>query len=209
MRNHFASTSLALALSLLATWPTAHAAEQAAPALQLGERLAKPSPPAKGKADNSASSSYRQTEWDALVPKGWDPQAAFKGLDFAKLSDSDPRAAAAMKQMQEAWSLAPAEPAMNDQRIRIAGFVVPLDGGQSAGVQEFLLVPYFGACVHSPPPPANQIIHVRAGKPLKGMKMMDAVWISGTLKAEKSDTAEGVSGYTMSSELVTPYQWPK
>ena len=206
MKTHLASIALGLGLSLFAT-AGAQAAEPAAPALQLGERLAKPSPAAKGKAEGQTN--YRQTEWDALVPKGWDPQAAFKGLDFAKLSDSDPRAAAAMKQVQEAWNQAPAEPLMNDQRIRIAGFVVPLDGGQSAGVQEFLLVPYFGACVHSPPPPANQIIHVRAAKPFKGMKMMDAVWINGTLKAEKSDTAEGVSGYTMSSDLVTPYQWPK
>jgi len=46
-----------------------------------------------------------------------------------------------------------------NQKIRMPGFVVPLDAVRN-GQREFLLVPYFGACIHTPPPPANQIVLV-------------------------------------------------
>jgi hypothetical protein len=65
-------------------------------------------------------------------------------------------------------------------------------------------VPYFGACIHTPPPPANQIVHVL---PKAGMKLksMDVVWVDGTLKAQRGDSYMGVSGYRMDAEAVTPY----
>ena len=70
---------------------------------------------------------------------------------------------------------------------------------------EFLLVPYFGACIHSPPPPSNQIIHVLPKAPAKGLRSMDAVWISGTLRTVRADTSMGVSSYRMDAVLVVPY----
>ena len=38
-------------------------------------------------------------------------------------------------------------------------------------------MPYFGACIHTPPPPSNQIIHVRAQQAVQGMHAMDTVRI--------------------------------
>ena len=66
--------------------------------------------------------------------------------------------------------------ALVGQLVRIPGVVVPLEDSKD-GLKEFLLVPYFGACVHSPPPPANQIVHVLPKSPAKGLRSMDAVWI--------------------------------
>jgi hypothetical protein len=94
---------------------------------------------------------------------------------------------------------------MNGVRIRLAGFMVPLDGARGV-VSEFLLVPYFGACIHTPPPPANQIIHVFPAKPYKTEYGMDAVWVNGVLETTRSDTGLGHAGYRMKAELITPYK---
>jgi len=72
-------------------------------------------------------------------------------------------------------------------------------------LKEFLLVPYFGACIHVPPPPANQIIHVHSAKAVKDIRTMDAVWINGVLKVDHSDTLMGSAGYSMTSIKVEPY----
>jgi len=155
--------------------------------------------------DAKAKSAYKTTDWDDLLPKGWDPMAAFKGIDLTKLDDADPRAADALAQMRRAWDAAPVNPAMDGRDIRIPGFIVSLDGGPNE-LREFLLVPYFGACIHVPPPPANQIIHVMPDKPVKGVKNMEAVWVTGKLTIGHSDTAMGKSGYRLLAKDVVKYK---
>ena len=67
--------------------------------------------------------------------------------------------------------------------IKIPGFVVPLEGDDGFEyVKEFLLVPTFGACIHVPPPPPNQVIHVILDKPVYFEKLMYAVWVSGIVE---------------------------
>ena len=66
-------------------------------------------------------------------------------------------------------------------------------------------MPYFGACIHSPPPPSNQVIHVLPQSLAKGVRSMDAVWISGTLTRVKGDSVMGASSYRMEAKLVEPY----
>jgi hypothetical protein len=68
------------------------------------------------------------------------------------------------------------------------------------------LVPYFGACIHVPPPPANQIIHVLSDKPIKGVHAMTAVWVSGTLKTVRANSIMGMSGYRMEARAVERYE---
>ena len=106
----------------------------------------------------AANSAWPDIGWDALIPKGWDPAAEFKGLDFSRLQDADPRAMEALERIKSVWDTAPAEPTLHGRRGRSAGFVLPLEK-KGDKVTEFLIVPYFGACIHTPPPPANQIIH--------------------------------------------------
>lgn len=163
---------------------------------KVGERL----------ADNvAAKSAYKTASWDDLLPKQWDPMAAFKGIDLAKLDDADPRAMDALDKMRRAWDAAPVNPAIDGKSIRIPGFVVSLDGGPNE-LREFLLVPYFGACIHVPPPPANQIIHVIPDKPVKGVKNMEAVWVSGQIGIGRSDTPMGNSGYQLRAREVVKYK---
>lgn len=179
---------------------SAHAAETKTDGYRVGDRLAQ--------AKAAPAAGYKETTWEALIPADWDPMKAFKKLDLSKLSDSDPKAMEAMEQLKRAWNDAPIEPKMNGARVRIPGFVVPL-GTDLDHVKEFLLVPYFGACIHVPPPPANQMIHVYPKKPLKNAQIMGAVWVSGTLETALTNTPFGGIGYSMKAEGVEAYQEPQ
>jgi hypothetical protein len=112
-----------------------------------------------------------------------------------------------LKKMREVWDSAPVNPELVGTQVRIPGFVVPLEDSK-AGLREFLLVPYFGACIHSPPPPANQIIHVLPRTPAKGVRSMDTVWVSGTLSTVRTDSYMGASGYRIEATSVAPYTEP-
>jgi uncharacterized protein len=147
----------------------------------------------------------RTITWEALVPANWDPFKEFKGINFTMMDDADPRAMQFLKRMREAWDNAPTNPQLVGQSVRIPGFVVPLEDSKD-GLKEFLLVPYFGACIHSPPPPANQIIHVLPKSPAKGLRSMDAVWIHGRVTTPRTDSFMGTAGYRIEADGVEPYQ---
>lgn len=191
-------SSLILAAMLLST-TLAFATD-----FKIGDRLPVKEP-TKASTKAPTKSSIKTVTWDDLLPADWDPMAGFKGIDLNKLDDADPRAIEALEKMRIAWDAAPANPAMSGRNIRIPGFIVSLDGGPNE-LREFLLVPYFGACIHVPPPPANQIIHVMPNKPVKGVKNMEAVWVSGKITLGLSDTVMGNSSYRMQAVSVTPYK---
>ncbi len=152
-----------------------------------------------------AADDYKEIKWEALVPKGWDPTKDLKALDLGKLQDSDPRAMEALEKMRALWDAAPTEPTLAGAKVRLPGFAIPLEV-KGNKVSEFLLVPYFGACIHTPPPPANQIIHVVADPPAKGMQAMEAVWVEGELEIALADTDMGRSSYRMRARGVTRYK---
>lgn len=173
---------------------------------KVGDKLSAPGTAKNKPAVPSAptTAGYKEKTWDDLMPKNWDPMAPLKGLKLDHLKDGDPRAIEALEKIRAAWNDAPIEPALDGQRIRIPGFVIPLERAGNK-VSEFLLVPYFGACIHTPPPPSNQIIHVRTSKPLANMRTMDTMWVSGVMHAGKVDTEMGQAGYQLKAEWVTPY----
>ncbi len=176
------------------------------PALPAG-KAASPAPASAGPAAPAAAgtpAAPRTIAWDALVPPNWDPFKDFKDLNFQTLDDGDPRATQMLKKMREAWDNAPVNAGLVGQTVRIPGFVVPLEDS-AEGMREFLLVPYFGACIHSPPPPANQIVHVLAKVPAKGLRSMDAVWITGTLQTVRTDSFMGAAGYRIDAVAVAAY----
>lgn len=155
-----------------------------------------------------AAATTRHLLWTDLTPKDWDPgklmRERFKGQNFDVLSDDDPKVQALMDAMRELWDAAPVNEAMNGVSGRLPGYIVPLEEGPK-GLKEFLLVPYYGACIHSPPPPANQIVHVRLAQPVKGFRTMDTVWVHGTLDVARSKSDMGVSAYRIDARKVEPY----
>lgn len=156
------------------------------------------------RAQGTKPAPFRELKWEELVPKDWDPMKEFKGQDMgAGLSDTDPRAQAMLQRLREIWDSAPTVPGLEGAQVRVPGFVVPLDE-VAEGLKTFLLVPYFGACIHTPPPPSNQIIHVVTRAPAK-VRTMDPVWVRGTLKTERQNSAMGASGYRLDAVAVEPY----
>lgn len=193
----------ALAVMLSAGLCVQPALAQKAPAAkgdyQVGDRLAP--------AGKAASAQFRQISWDDLIPADWRPEDLFKDLDLDSLTDRDPRAMELMQRLREEWDRAPVVERMNGQRVRIPGFVVPLEG-DARTIREFLLVPYFGACIHTPPPPANQLIHVMPDKPLPGKWNMIPVWVSGELTVSRFNSDLGNAGYQLRGIKVEEYKDP-
>jgi hypothetical protein len=94
---------------------------------------------------------------------------------------------------------------LEGKQVRVPGFVVPLDDFQEDGA-EFLLVPYYGACVHTPPPPPNQIIFVQmANKKAVKLALFDAVWMHGKLKIATVESPYGTVGFTIDGLKMEPY----
>lgn len=94
---------------------------------------------------------------------------------------------------------------LDGKRVRIPGFIVPLDDADEQGA-EFLLVPYYGACVHTPPPPPNQMAFVSMtdGKQVK-LALFDAIWMEGTLRIVNYESPYGSVGYTIEGLSMRPY----
>jgi uncharacterized protein len=95
---------------------------------------------------------------------------------------------------------------LNGKQVRIPGFMVPLEDWEEQ-VTEFILVPFFGACIHVPPPPPNQMAHVLMQRNRKvAVNLWDPVWVIGTLKIENVESPYGVIGYQVQAERIAPYE---
>lgn len=99
------------------------------------------------------------------------------------------------------------------QSVRIPGYLLPLEVRDRRAI-EFLLVPTVGACIHTPPPQANQMVHVRYPEGFEITGLYDPIWIEGSLAAQSSvqevsyvdgETAVSVS-YAMDAVTVEPYR---
>ena len=168
-----------------------------------GTALGQPKSGPPSAAAEASSTAFKSIDWTALAPKDWDPMKALKDLNIGQIrSDADPRAIAAMAAVRKAWDEAPIEPSLNGSNIRIEGFVVPLDMTSEA-IGEFLLVPFFGACIHTPPPPANQIIHILPKEPQKGLRAMETVVIEGKMETVTATTSMGSAGYRINNPKIS------
>ena len=154
----------------------------------------------------AAEPAYKEITWEALVPKGWDPTQDLKVLlNSGKLQDSDPRAMEALEKMKALWDSAPTEPSLAGMRVRLPGFAIPLEA-RADKVSEFLLVPYFGACIHVPPPPSNQIVHVKSEVGVKLDELYQPYWIEGAMQVKPSSSELADAGYQMDAQKIYMYE---
>jgi len=154
----------------------------------------------------STPEGVTEIEWDSLMPADYRPDKIFEKFDIDNLTDDDPRAAELQKELQALWDLAPVRPELDGRSVKIPGFVVPVetDAEETTG---FLLVPYYGACIHVPPPPANQTIYVVTEKG-KGTrpKVFDVVWVTGDMSVQRIENDIAEAGYTIYASDVSPYE---
>lgn len=94
----------------------------------------------------------------------------------------------------------------NRQTARVPGFMIPLDDDAEM-VTEFLLVPFVGACVHTPPPPPNQIVHVKMENSRKTkLSFWDPVWVQGKFEVATVKSPYGDVSYKLAAQLIEPYK---
>ncbi|GEB69734.1 hypothetical protein PC2016_0464 [Pseudoalteromonas carrageenovora] len=133
--------------------------------------------------------------WEDLIPKGH--------------VQIDTQAQANHEGSEQNWVQpdldAPVVKALDGKSVSLPGFVVPLEG-DSEVITEFLLVPYFGACIHVPPPPPNQIVHVtiKGGVPIDSL--YDAIVVTGIISTQSWSGEIAQVGYKMKAVGVAPFE---
>lgn len=114
------------------------------------------------------AADYKTIDWDVLIPEGEKllppPQVSHDG-NLASV----PQPVGGVNKK------------LDGQEVRIPGFVVPLEG-DAKKITAFLLVPYFGACIHVPPPPTNQVVYVSYPKGAPVDDLWDAIWVKGKMR---------------------------
>lgn len=95
---------------------------------------------------------------------------------------------------------------LNGAYIRMPGFIIPFDVS-AEGVTSFMLVPYVGACIHTPPPPANQLVVVNTKRPWPSDQLWDPVWVTGVMRTQLQSTDLGQTGYAIAADEMEIYVW--
>ncbi|QQZ27637.1 DUF3299 domain-containing protein [Thiothrix subterranea] len=166
-----------------------------------------------GAKTTSQTGEYPQIAWEDLELPGHGLEDIVKKYQpqIDAIPEGDPAEEAVMDKMQAELNTAPVNPAMNGKKIKLPGFVAPLEIDESNGmVGDFLLVPYFGACIHLPPPPLSQTLLVKpkTGKSIGMERVYEPVWVSGTIKTESTKTDLADAGYKIVDAAIEMYQEP-
>lgn len=160
---------------------------------------------------------YRDVAWEELIPKE-DLEALLNPPEYldtiAEGSEGDmfPEPADGIEQAvaktpyQRALKSARIKPEFDQQNVRIPGFVVPLEFDDDQTITSFLLVPYFGACIHLPPPPPNQVIYGEFAKGFQVQFLFDPFYIEGELRTLPTSTEQGEAAYRLNVHNITPYE---
>ncbi|MFD2231331.1 DUF3299 domain-containing protein [Alkalimarinus sediminis] len=102
---------------------------------------------------------------------------------------------------------------LNGQKVRLPGYVLPLEM-DGLKVTEFLLVPYVGACIHEPVPPANQIVLVKFAPGVEVNGRFTPVWVQGKMITQFGITelnlmdgsADIPRSYTLNADVIELYR---
>lgn len=148
-----------------------------------------------------------ELDWEALMPPDYvlSLESLYNNPELDQLDDYSDRAQRLYDELQQSLASAPVVDTLDGRMISIPGFVVPLEG-EGDRVDRFFLVPYFGACIHVPPPPSNQIIDVHYEPGTRIDSLYDAVLISGRLTTEVFSHEMGTAGYRLEAYRIAPYE---
>lgn len=140
----------------------------------------------------------REITWDDLIPPGVPYSEIIGEGELDEANDTwNPIYDANATKLNEA---------LDGALIRMPGFIIPLELG-AEGVTSFLLVPYVGACIHTPPPPPNQLVFVKSNTPWPSDELWDPVWVTGVMRAQPQSTELGETGYALTADEMEIYEW--
>ncbi len=143
----------------------------------------------------ATTSPYKDMEWLDLMPKE-EVEALQKAQGLPVNHD-------AKGEQQGSYATVPG---VNNTKIRLAGYVVPVEQTDDGQMTEFFFVPYFGACIHVPPPPPNNIVYVKMAKPIAAADMFNAYWLEGTIKTERLSNDIAATAYVMTGDSLKLYE---
>ena len=176
---------------------------------------AEPVPSIKDELDKLKPTTFETIDWDDLMPEEdlnalMNPPNYFDQIEDSAFENQtiDQIQSQITSSIDDRYQQALVSKniikAMDGRAIRIPGFVVPLEFDEET-ITEFFLVPYFGACIHSPPPPPNQIIYVHAPNGLELNTLYDPFWISGKLSTKLVENYMATAAYSMQMQSYEDY----
>ncbi|MCP4821758.1 MAG: DUF3299 domain-containing protein [Shimia sp.] len=121
--------------------------------------------------------------WDTLAPAITSNNALLQEESFEELTASfvSRYGASVVESLDtEIWKDTSVAQSHINTTTTIDGYVLPL-ASDGVRVTEFLLVPWVGACIHTPAPPPNQTIHVSYPEGLALKKPFEPVRLRGIL----------------------------
>lgn len=175
---------------------------------QTQQAVATASPVNASTIDIGSNSPYTEISWETLIPEGYSADVIMDKYAerIMALPYDSPEATALYMEMQDEFNNAPINEEVNETLIKLPGFVAPLEYENDL-ITEFLLVPYFGACIHEPAPPVNQTILVKAaeGEGLTTEESYAPMWIMGEITTEITSTELAQSGYYIQNATIDLY----
>ena len=160
-------------------------------------------------SSNEQGGEAIEISWENLVPEDFVPMESPLNTmtrdEIDELFDGSEESAKRLASIEKEMSYAPVDESLNGKHIRIPGYVVPLDFDGQTSMKEFLLVPYYGACIHTPPPPANQVVHALSQEAVEVTDTYSPIWAIGTLVTETTNTNLAEAGYSLKIDRIEPY----
>ena len=154
-------------------------------------------------AASEEADDVRELSWEELVPEGEEERLAeIYAEQLERVAGLQEGGAGDVATQIGSFTTVPE---FDGTRVRLPGYTVPFDYGVDAEITEFLLVPYFGACLHAPPPPPNQTIYVKTSSPIKLIDLAQAVWVEGTLRTTRQETELADAAYTIELAITEDY----
>ncbi len=163
--------------------------------------------------ENQNAEQATEIQWNDLIPDDFvqpeNPYMSMSSEEIDKLLDGSEESNARRAQLEAEFNYAPVVPELDGKRVRIPAYITPLEFESDSLIKEFLLVPYVGACIHTPPPPSNQIVHVESQEAIKFSGMYEPVWATGVIRTDSVQSELAVSGYSLEVERLEPYRAPQ
>ena len=168
--------------------------------------------------ENAAADKFQVLEWTDLIPPEIlaileNPPSYLDDIEDGSAEDqiSSQIKSSNADDTEDVYQLALVSTEINSElngaMVRIPGFIVPLEFDDEQTVTQFFLVPYFGACLHMPPPLPNQIILVNSPKGVQLSALYDPFWVEGQLRTTLQENDMATSAYSMTMLGFEPYSY--